>query len=441
MYYDIVGSLPLELLVQIVEYLDLEDIVRSQRVSKRWRTIFSCRPIIAPFLREALAFLGLDEEGVSTDVAMADAMSYIRWRYGLEHARPVKKVFLPWREPLPRKPDETFCCSRRLCYNVVNRNEAEIFNLETGETSIWTDPGRAALRRLALSDRYLVMIFRTWGYDEYHDLTVWDIHTKHRFSHHVPSFCARCLIVGDKLVLAPSPQRSSFPVYVWDLSLDHFQEIGSFSHLKLCHVDPTDNVLVAFEIGGNQPPEVQQTKWLTTTGQLLEKKNFYLQVPADCPVKMNVELFRSACRTYGRKTVAQWMFWNDRAPIYYEYDYTIDRLDVRWIDRADAIVRWGLIYRSVFLTRNLVYRFLPQTKEIVVYNVSTGAETLQSLIGEQGQKHPLICETDSREFNVFGDREVFGVTNKIGVELWFFNPNFAPDLVPGGLCSAPEVIK
>lgn len=33
MYYDIVGSLPLELLVQIVEYLDLEDIVRSQRVS------------------------------------------------------------------------------------------------------------------------------------------------------------------------------------------------------------------------------------------------------------------------------------------------------------------------------------------------------------------------------------------------------------------------
>jgi len=32
MSYDIVGSLPLELLVQVVEYLDLEDIVRSQRV-------------------------------------------------------------------------------------------------------------------------------------------------------------------------------------------------------------------------------------------------------------------------------------------------------------------------------------------------------------------------------------------------------------------------
>lgn len=32
MYYDIVGSLPLELLVQIVGYLDLKDIVRNQRV-------------------------------------------------------------------------------------------------------------------------------------------------------------------------------------------------------------------------------------------------------------------------------------------------------------------------------------------------------------------------------------------------------------------------
>lgn len=30
--YDIVGSLPLELLVHVAEYLDLEDIVCSQRV-------------------------------------------------------------------------------------------------------------------------------------------------------------------------------------------------------------------------------------------------------------------------------------------------------------------------------------------------------------------------------------------------------------------------
>lgn len=32
MYYDIVGSLPLELVAQVAEYLDLGDVVRSQRV-------------------------------------------------------------------------------------------------------------------------------------------------------------------------------------------------------------------------------------------------------------------------------------------------------------------------------------------------------------------------------------------------------------------------
>lgn len=29
--------------------------------------------------------------------------------------------------------------------------------------------------------------------------------------------------------------------------------------------------------------------------------------------------------------------------------------------------------------------------------------------------------------NVFGDREVFGLANRAGLELWFFNPDFAPN--------------
>lgn len=39
--YDIVGSLPLELVIHVVEYLDEVDIVRSQRV--RTRMSCSCR--------------------------------------------------------------------------------------------------------------------------------------------------------------------------------------------------------------------------------------------------------------------------------------------------------------------------------------------------------------------------------------------------------------
>ncbi|KAL1973234.1 hypothetical protein VTN31DRAFT_5869 [Thermomyces dupontii] len=43
-----------------------------------------------------VCILGLDLERISTDAAIADAMSHFRWRrHGLQHARPVKKFFLP----------------------------------------------------------------------------------------------------------------------------------------------------------------------------------------------------------------------------------------------------------------------------------------------------------------------------------------------------------
>ncbi|KAL1974271.1 hypothetical protein VTN31DRAFT_5831 [Thermomyces dupontii] len=80
---DIVSSLPLELLVQVVDYLDLEDVFRSQRVSKRWRAIFSYEAItrrFVPVLRETLAFLGLDLGVITADGAIAEAMSHsFRW--------------------------------------------------------------------------------------------------------------------------------------------------------------------------------------------------------------------------------------------------------------------------------------------------------------------------------------------------------------------------
>ncbi|KAL1995420.1 hypothetical protein VTN49DRAFT_1607 [Thermomyces lanuginosus] len=95
MHYDIVGSLPLELLLYVMKHLDLEDIVQNQRVSKRWRTIFSCHAVIEPALRETLAFLDLDHEVDGANVTIADAMRYLRWRYGLQHVRPVQEDLPP----------------------------------------------------------------------------------------------------------------------------------------------------------------------------------------------------------------------------------------------------------------------------------------------------------------------------------------------------------
>lgn len=132
----------------------------TPQVSKRWHMIFSCDTIIKPVLRQTLAFLGLDLEGITTDVAMANAMRYFRWQYGLQHARPVKKIFVPWPAQWPNVPDKVLYHSRRLCYILPYSNEVELFNLDTGERSNWTGSKTGLLHHFSISDRYLVMVSR-----------------------------------------------------------------------------------------------------------------------------------------------------------------------------------------------------------------------------------------------------------------------------------------
>lgn len=110
-------------------------------------------------MRNTLAFLGLDEEGVSVDAAIADAISYFRWHHGLQHAQPVRKISLPWSadmSSLPKRPIQ--CHSRRLCYTLRGNEEAvEIMDLGTGETTTFAGH-MGAYDHLVLSDRYLIVV-------------------------------------------------------------------------------------------------------------------------------------------------------------------------------------------------------------------------------------------------------------------------------------------
>lgn len=113
-----------------------------------------------PYLRETLWFLGLDSEGVSTEAAIADATKYFQWKHGLQHARPVKKIFLPWQSYWPSMPNRIQYHSRQLCYHasgIVKPNQIEMLDLETGKKSIWTGSETGPLHRVSLSDRYLLL--------------------------------------------------------------------------------------------------------------------------------------------------------------------------------------------------------------------------------------------------------------------------------------------
>lgn len=254
------------------------------------------------------------------------------------------------------------------------------------------------------------------------------------------------MVVGDKVIITDCTYWGPSPVYVWDLSSNHVQQIGTgnFSNLRMCHVNADESVLVAFEIYmKNPPPEilVRQTKWSTTTGQLIEKKIIKLPLPPG-PV-VNRCIFQPY-RTYGQKTVTQFFFDNGThnnkpAAMHLEYDYTVDRLNVRWI--REPIFDTVFYDLSACLTPNLVYRFSTMNGQIAAYNATTGTVTRRSVLCGKNRAigaRPIlgsILELQ-REFwsnkpqAVFGDREVFGWTNANGIQLWIFNPNFALDIIP-----------
>lgn len=275
------------------------------------------------------------------------------------------------------------------------------------------------------------------------ELTAWDLHMKRKRVKRLKVFYSHYTIVGDTVVVAPLPSKVvTCPVYVWDLSSNHVQKIGSFGDLRLYHLAAAENILVTFEINWEKPsPEVQQTKWTTTTGQPLERKVFHLPLPADDPIK-RFEHALDTCHTYGHNTVTQSYHATGKyARIHLEYDYADDRLRVRLLHCDKYILDEVSQDYSAYLTRNLVYRCTFETGEVAVYNSITGKVTLHPI--KLPGSHALMADTLSNStfkesedvdtpfseeyLQVFGDREVFGMANLTGIQLWFFNPKFAPD--------------
>lgn len=273
-------------------------------------------------------------------------------------------------------------------------------------------------------------------------MTAHDLRTKRRLVQQTPNFPAVIRLFGDKVVISHVPIDEHYSVYVWDLSLNHVQRIGSFSNLRLCHVNATDNVLVAFEINWKkQPAEVRQTKCATTNGQLLEKKTFHLLMQADLPIFDPIYLARNLYRTYGHKTISNILFENNQDfSLQLEYDYAVDRFSVRQIHCAEPVTGEVRYNGTSYVTSDLVYRFHTKAAQIVIYNAATGKATLHptsdvirlqvstSWILQQLREKPSHSFWPGRVY-LFGDREVFGLANRTGVHLWFFNPSFASELI------------
>ncbi|KAL1974212.1 hypothetical protein VTN31DRAFT_5772 [Thermomyces dupontii] len=111
-------------------------------------------------------------------------MTYFRWEHGLQCFRPLKKWFIPWSLSGPGFKPVVYN-TRQLSYDTWG-SSVHVYNLETAETSRWSDEQVSAIHAFwqhFVSDRYLVL---AW-YNKY--VTVWDMHSSKKETTKRVSFC------------------------------------------------------------------------------------------------------------------------------------------------------------------------------------------------------------------------------------------------------------
>lgn len=266
--------------------------------------------------------------------------------------------------------------------------------------------------------------------DRLYDLTAYDLHYERKINQQLPPGFSLDAIVEDKVVFRS--QDTLFSLYVWDLSSNHAQHIGSFLNLDLYHVDSASNELVTFNVDWfKRQPEVRQTKWRIATGQLLARKTFHLPLRKMGPSLPGID----QCHTKGSRTVNQLFFLTDFfydwfQSIYLVYDHGADELSVKWRRTEDDI---DSISTKTYLTPNLIHLWNWNSGRVNAYNVPAGTVAVHN-VREQCSSWTCVlrewCKDwadDQPPVAISGDREVFCFSNEIGIELWFFNPNFVPD--------------
>ena len=277
-------------------------------------------------------------------------------------------------------------------------------------------------------------------------IVAWNVHTAQKVGSRELSWSIVpvATIAEDKVIIVPVDDER--PISVWDLHSNQFHEFGSFHDLCLWHADAGENLLITFEINWNMyPPEVQQTKWTLTGGEQLHQKHFRLSLEGRRVSRKDLrQTFNDWYHTYGKKSVTQFFLGSDlRTTVNLRYDHSADQLSLRWLLSSVPIAdttSWG---RYTSVAPHIVYRWVQQLRGIAIYNATTGTTTVRpyqldirevnsrNLMGAElppPSHSPRLGYLARSSLKCFGDREVIGVASKDGIQLWFFNPDFKPNV-------------
>lgn len=238
----------------------------------------------------------------------------------------------------------------------------------------------------------------------------------------------------------------SRPLSVWNLLSNEVHKISNCTP-DLFHADADENVLITFQIDWSSAPKVWQTKWSLTGGKVLHGKQFHVPIDGHDPEYFRryrrlrpVEPYLVAMHTYGQKTVTLLSIQEDYrvlATLHLIYDHTVDRLSIRWINSSKCgYVDERIFYRSFGnLAPHISYHWDDHPYGARGQNAITGTTTVRPY--KLNIREVEICDKlglpqpFSSPCKCCGDNEVCSMVDKdYGMQLWFFNPDFAPD-IPG----------
>lgn len=283
-------------------------------------------------------------------------------------------------------------------------------------------------------------------------VTALDLQAFTRCTRQFPCQPQEICIVKDKVVMVGA-SRKQFPlIYIWDLKTYQVHGIGSVGEPFLWHVDVDENMLVIFEINWSMlPVEVQESKW-TLNGKLLDRKCVDVSLSGrrldEIRVLPAMNLRHSKYRTFGHKTVSRLfpeMF--GKATMDLVYDHTVDKLAVRY-DPTQSFKSYHDLNFYQTLTPYISYQWNSSFRQLEITNVANGTITMRSYQPDVREVKTLReLQQPQRQMSIdfygpplfpFGDREVLGLVSCDGIQLWFFNPSFVPD-VPDAMPFLPSV--
>ncbi|PCH04791.1 Hypothetical protein PENO1_025830 [Penicillium occitanis (nom. inval.)] len=177
--YDIVGSLPLELVLKIAKHLAPLRVWIIQRVSKRWQAIFTSKEIYRAihFRSYPFTLLGAEDTTLSSSVAM------MRCKYGY----PRTQAYYPWPKGLQCDFEEPSTAEQLISYYsgkvawlATDQRTACVRDLTTGTVMEFITETRGVVRFVHLSGNFLFV--QASGY-----CTAWELATHQSHQIRLPS--------------------------------------------------------------------------------------------------------------------------------------------------------------------------------------------------------------------------------------------------------------